>query len=248
MCDVFAAIDPELFKACFLAWVEDPRDGAPELIAIDGKTSRGSHDRSKGRKPLHLVSAWATGQRIVLGQQATEEKSNEITAIPMLLKALDLNGALVTIDAMGTQSKIAQAIRDGGGHYVLSLKENWRATLAEVEMLFDKPPPSMAVDMHQTVGGCNCRIATRRHSVCYRVDWMTARRRYPGESRFPDLAMIGRIKSEVERAGKLEREKRYYTSTLRKSGKNAFEPRSRRFCLIDDPPWFPGQRIAPRPD
>ena len=215
MCDVFAAIDPELFKACFLAWVEDLRDGAAELIAIDGKTSRGNHDRGKGRKPLHLVSAWATGQRIVLGQQATEEKSNEITAIPLLLKALDLDGALVTIDAMGTQSRIAQAIRDGGGHYVLSLKENWPATLAEVEMLFDKPPSGMAFETHQTVDGCNGRIATRRHSVCYQVDWMTAGRRYPGEPRFPDLAMIGRIDSEVERTGKVERETRYYLSSAK---------------------------------
>ena len=215
MCDVFAAIDPELFKACFLAWVEDLRNGAAELIAIDGKTSRGSHDRGKGRKPLHLVSAWATGQRIVLGQQATEEKSNEITAIPLLLKALDLDGALVTIDAMGTQSRIAQAIRDGGGHYVLSLKENWPATLAEVEMLFDKPPSGMAFETHQTIDGCNGRIATRRHSVCYQVDWMTAGRRYPGEPRFPDLAMIGRIDSEVERTGKVERETRYYLSSAK---------------------------------
>jgi hypothetical protein len=105
LCDVFAAIDPELFKSCFLNWVEDLRDGAPEIIAIDGKTSRRSHDRGKGRKPLHMVSAWATNQRIVLGQEATEEKSNEITAIPRLLKSLDLQGAVVTIDAMGTQTR-----------------------------------------------------------------------------------------------------------------------------------------------
>ena len=140
MCDVFAAIDPDLFRVYFQDWVKDLRDGAPELIAIDGKTSRRSHDRAKGRKPLHMVSAWATGQRIVLGQQACEEKSNEITAIPLLLRSLDLNGALVTIDAMGTQTRIAQAIRDGGGDYVLSLKENWPATYAEVAMLFNNPP------------------------------------------------------------------------------------------------------------
>ena len=149
--------------------------------------------------------------------KATEERSNEITAIPLLLKALDLDGALVTIDAMGTQSRIAQAIRDGGGHYVLSLKENWPATLAEVEMLFDKPPSGMAFETHQTIDGCNGRIATRRHSVCYQVDWMTAGRRYPGEPRFPDLAMIGRIDSEVERTGKIERETRYYLSSAKLS-------------------------------
>lgn len=210
MCDVFALVDPEVFKTCFLAWVEELRGGVPEIIAIDGKTSRRSHDHAKGRKPLHLVSAWATGQRIVLGQQATEEKSNEITAIPLLLKSLDLTGALVTIDAMGTQTKIAQAIRDGGGHYVLALKENWPATFAEVETLFNEPPSGVAFETDQTVDGCNGRIAIRRHSVCRDVDWMNSDRRYPGEPKFPDLAMIGRVETEVERSGKVEHEKRYY--------------------------------------
>jgi hypothetical protein len=163
LCDVFAAVDPDLFKTCFLAWVEDLRDGAPEIIAIDGKTSRRSHDRGKGRKPLHMVSAWATNQRIVLGQQATEEKSNEITAIPLLLKNLDLNGALVTIDAMGTQTKIAQAIRDGGGDYILSLKENWPATFAEIRMLFNQPiRPGVETSVTGTA-------AMDRHPSPYRV-------------------------------------------------------------------------------
>ena len=214
LCDVFAAVDPDLFKTCFLAWVEDLRDGAPEIIAIDGKTSRRSHDRGKGRKPLHMVSAWATNQRIVLGQQATEEKSNEITAIPLLLKNLDLNGALVTIDAMGTQTKIAQAIRDGGGDYILSLKENWPATFAEIGMLFNQPPSGLALETSVTVDGCNGRIATRRHTVCHEVAWLTSDRRYPGEPRFPDLKMIGRVESEVERDGKIERETRYYVCSV----------------------------------
>jgi predicted transposase YbfD/YdcC len=213
LCDVFAAIDPDLFKRCFLAWIEDLRDGAPEVIAIDGKTSRRSHDRGKGRKPLHMVSAWATGQRIVLGQQATEEKSNEITAIPLLLKSLDLNGALVTIDAMGTQTRIAQTIRDGGGDYVLSLKENWPATFAEITLLFAQPPPGLTFEMDETVDGCNGRIATRRHTVCHETGWMTSDRRYPGEPRFPDLAMIGRVETEIERDGNIQRETRYYVSS-----------------------------------
>src|ERR1700733_4331062 len=113
LCDVFAALDPELFKACFMAWISGLRDDDPDIIAVDGKTSRRSHDRRKGRNPLHLVSAWAARQRIVLGQQATEEKSNEITAIPLLLKHLDLKGALVTMDVMGTQTEIARAIATG---------------------------------------------------------------------------------------------------------------------------------------
>jgi predicted transposase YbfD/YdcC len=157
-----------------------------------------------------LVSAWAAGQRLVLGQQATEEKSNEITAIPLLLKKLDLTGAIVTIDAMGTQTKIARTIRDGGGHYVLALKDNWPATHAEVAMLFDKPPPGLVFESHETLDGGNGRIAVRRHSVCTDVDWMSGDRRYPGEPRFPDLAMLGRIETEVERDGKIERETRLY--------------------------------------
>ena len=211
LCDVFAAIDPELFKSCFLAWVGELRNSSiPELIAIDGKTSRRTHDRGKGRKPLHLVSAWAAGQRLVLGQQATEEKSNEITAIPVLLKKLDLTGAIVTIDAMGTQTKIARTIRDGGGHYVLALKDNWPATHAEVAMLFDRPPPGLIFESHESVDGGNGRITVRRHTTCTDVDWMTGDRRYPGEPRFPDLAMLGRVETEVERDGKIERETRLY--------------------------------------
>ena len=114
MCDVFAALDPELFKVCFLAWIRGLRDDDPDIIAIDGKTSRRSHDRRKGRNPLHLVSAWAARQRIVLGQQATAEKSNEITAIPLLLKHLDLKGALVTMDAMGRARSILATGLAGG--------------------------------------------------------------------------------------------------------------------------------------
>ena len=97
--DVMNAVDPVLFEQCFTDWVEGLREDRPDIIAVDGKTSRRTHDRGKGRKPLHLVSAWACGQRLVLGQQATEEKSNEITAIPLLLDRLDLKGSIVTIDA-----------------------------------------------------------------------------------------------------------------------------------------------------
>jgi predicted transposase YbfD/YdcC len=214
LCDVFAALDPELFKACFLAWIRGLRDDDPDIIAIDGKTSRRSHDRRKGRNPLHLVSAWAARQRIVLGQRATEEKSNEITAIPLLLKHLDLKGALVTMDAMGTQTDIARAIRDGGGDYCLSLKKNWPAVYADVEQLFSDPPDDVAFETHATVDLTGGRIETRRHTVCHQVDWMTSDRHYPGEPVFPDLAMIGRIETEVERNGRIECETRYYLCSL----------------------------------
>ena len=102
------ALDPELFKACFANGVEGLRDDDPDIVAIDGKTSRRSHARRRGRGPLHMVSAWASRQRLVLGQEAVEARSNEITALPLLLERLELKGALVTIDAMGTQAAIAE--------------------------------------------------------------------------------------------------------------------------------------------
>ena len=214
LCDVFAALDPELFKACFQGWISGLRDDDADIIAIDGKTSRRSHDRRKGRNPLHLVSAWAARQRIVLGQQATEEKSNEITAIPLLLKHLDLKGALVTMDAMGTQTEIARAIRDGGGDYCMSLKRNWPAVYADVEQLFNDPPDDGVFETHEAADLTGGRIETRRHTVCHKVDWMTSDRHYPGEPVFPDLAMIGRIETEVERNGQVEHETRYYLCSL----------------------------------
>jgi predicted transposase YbfD/YdcC len=150
----------------------------------------------------------------VLGQQATEEKSNEITAIPLLLKHLDLKGALVTMDAMGTQTEIARAIRDGGGDYCMSLKKNWPVVYAEVEQLFNDPPDDVVFETHEAVDLTGGRIETRRHMVCHKVDWMTSDRHYPGEPVFPDLAMIGRIETEVERNGKTEYETRYYLCSL----------------------------------
>ena len=122
--DVINALDADLFKTCFANWVEALRDRAPDIIAIDGKTSRRTHARGKGREPLHLVSAWAARQRLVLGQEAVDDKSNEIIAIPLLLERLELMGALVTIDAMGTQTDIAEKIVGRGGDYLLALKAN----------------------------------------------------------------------------------------------------------------------------
>ena len=210
LCEVIAAIEPALFKTCFTNWVERLRLPGPETIAIDGKTSRRSHARSKGRGPLHTVSAWATGQQLVLGQETVSEKSNEIIAIPLLLKRLELQGALVTIDAMGTQTQIAQTILDGGGDYVLALKQNRPGTFAEVEALFAAPPPAVAASRHQMVDGEHGRITTRTHSVCHDIAWLFSDRRYPGEMAFPGLAMIGMVESQTERDGRTERERRYY--------------------------------------
>ncbi|MFL4994928.1 MAG: ISAs1 family transposase [Microvirga sp.] len=217
--DVTNALDPELFKACFTAWVETLRESEPDQIAIDGKTARRTHNRAKGRDPLHLVSAWASRQRLVLGQEATNAKSNEITAIPLLLERLALAGALVTIDAIGTQVEIAQLILDKGGDYLLALKENRPATYADVELFFAAPPPG-ACDTVETTDGDHGRIEVRRVAVCHEVAWLLSDRRYPDEVAFPGLAMIGLVESEVERNGKTTRERRLYLGSARLDAKS----------------------------
>jgi predicted transposase YbfD/YdcC len=208
--DVVNALDADLFKACFTTWVATLRDGDPEIIAVDGKTVRRSHDRGKGREPLHLVSAWASRQRLVLGQEATDAKSNEITAIPLLLERLDLTGALVTIDAMGTQNAIAETIVRRGGEYLLALKGNRPALQADVVGLFADPPPGMVAAPFETTDADHGRLEQRRHSVCHDVAWLWSDRRYAGEPRFPHLAMVGMVETRVERGGRIQHERRYY--------------------------------------
>ncbi len=212
--EVIRAVDPALFKACFTSWVEGLRASEPDLIAIDGKASRRTHARSKGREPLHLVSAWASRQRLVLGQEAVCDKSNEIVAIPRLLERLALCGALVTIDAIGTQRAIAETIRAGGGDYLLAFKQNWPATFQDIEAFFADPPPGI-LDTCETTDGEHGRLALRRHAVCPKVGWLFSDRRYPGEPSFPDLAMIGMVEATTERGGKTEYERRYYLSSAR---------------------------------
>ena len=208
--DVINAIDGALFAQCFTAWVEDlcepaSASAAPEI------TSRRTHDRSKDRGPLHLVSAWASSQRLVLGQQACEAKSNEITAIPLLLQRLALTGALVTIDAMGTQTRIAQAILDRGGDYLLALKDNQTSLHDEVRRYLDDP--SAKHHSHfETTDGDHGRIEVRRHVVSHEIDWLTTARRFPGEPRFPGLRAIAMV--EVERNGSTSLERRYYLSSM----------------------------------
>lgn len=210
--DVMNALDPELFKACFTTWVAALRESEPDVIAIDGKTSRRTHARSKGREPLHLVSAWACRQRLVLGQEAVCDKSNEITAIPLLLERLVLTGALVTIDAIGTQAKIAETIVRRGGDYLLALKANRPLLYSDVEAFFADPQAG-PLDHVETTDADHGRIELRRHSVSQNVDWLFSDRRYADEPSFPHLATIAMVESQVERNGTIEHERRYYLSS-----------------------------------
>lgn len=215
--DVMNALPASLFAECFTAWVEGLRDAEPDIVAIDGKTSRRA--RRGDTHVLHLVSAWAARQRIVLGQQAVEQKSNEIHAIPLLLERLELTGALVTIDAIGCQRDIADAIRAQGADYLLALKDNWPTLAEEVRLFFEREPRD-AFDTHNATEGDHGRIEVRHHRVSHDVSWLGSNRRFPGEPRFPGLAMIGMVETKVERAGATSRARRYYLSSAKLSAEH----------------------------
>ena len=219
--DIINAIDAETFKDCFTSWVETLKDAEPDIIAIDGKTSRRTHARSKGVNPLHMVSAWASRQRLVLGQEATAEKSNEITAIPLLLQRLELNGALVTIDAIGAQIDIAAAVVERGGDYLFALKGNRPDLRAEVEAFFADPANAADCDRFETTDGDHGRIEKRVCLAAHDVDWLTSGRRTPGERNFPQLGALVCVRSETERDGRLQSETRYFLSSA-KLGAKAF--------------------------
>ncbi len=205
-------IDPQLFSACFRAWVAQCWPQRVDLVAIDGKTSRRSHDRKAGTPPLHLVSAFATNTKLVLGQEAVDEKSNEIVAIPVLLEQLDLQGALVSIDAMGCNPTIAQAILDRGADYLLAVKNNQPTLHEEVERYFDTAP-DQELSTAQTLDKGHGRLEIRTHKVSKAIDWFGSDRRYPGARRFPNLAVIAMVEARIEKRDKTSLERRFYISS-----------------------------------
>jgi len=209
---VMNRINPELFAACFSSWVAECWPEQRDLVAIDGKTSRRTHNRKTGQKALHLVSAFATTSRLVLGQQAVDEKSNEITAIPALLERLDLDGALVSIDAMGCNPAIAASILDAKADYLLAVKDNQPTLHADIKSYFETAPIG-EIERIETVGKDHGRLEVRSHTVSHVVDWYAAERSYPGAPRFPKLTTIAMVESRIERGGKIETERRCYISS-----------------------------------
>ena len=214
--DLMNRIDPALFARCFEAFVASMWPDKHDFIAIDGKTARRTHDKPKGLKALHTLSAYATNARLTLAQLSVPEKTNEITAIPDLLDHLaeagQLEGALVTIDAMGCQVDIAQKILDHDAHYVLALKGNQPTLEADVVDYFKTAPPAEIVSI-TTVEKGHGRIETRRYVASTKVDWIASDRRYPGEPRFPGVATLIQVHSTTEQAGKTTRETRTYISS-----------------------------------
>jgi predicted transposase YbfD/YdcC len=215
-------INPALFSAVFTAWVRDTWPDRPNLVAIDGKTSRRSHDRAEDKGPLHLVSAFATTSRLVLGQEAVDGKANELSAIPVLIERLaeggGLKGALVSIDAIATNGKIAQTIKDAGGDYLLAVKANQPTLRAETESAFAVP---VCVDTFVELDKGHGRIEQRTVSVVKDVDWLDGDRRFPGEFRLPGAAAIIRVQSRAELADRCRFETRYYVSSAALSAQQA---------------------------
>ena len=217
--DLVNTLDAETFKSCFSSWIETLCDTDPEIVAIDGKTSRRTHARSKGVSPLHMVSAWASRQRLVLGQEATAQTSNEIKAIPLLLQRLELTGALVTIDAIGAQVEIARTLLERGGDYLFALKANRPELLGEVEAYFADPASTDESSAFETTEGDHGSIEHRVCLVSQNVDWLRSDRRFAGERHFPQLVTIDCIRSRTEREGKIQSETRYLISSARLDAK-----------------------------
>ncbi len=207
-------INPALFGAAFADWVRESWPEKAGLVAIDGKTSRRSHDRGQGAGPLHLVSAFATTARLVLAQEAVPDKANELAAIPPLLARLGaedgLKGALVSIDAIATNAAVAEAIAGQGADYLLAVKANQPTLRAEVEAAFAEAEAlETRIDLDKGHG----RIEERRTSVLHQIDWLAGDRRFPGELRLPRLACLLRAETRVETAGRSRSETRYFVSS-----------------------------------
>lgn len=182
--DILAMLDPEQFQRCFVTWVA-ALIGTPEgVIAIDGKTARRSGHKRKGQSPIHMVSAFAARERLVLGQMKVAEKSNEIVAIPKLLALLAIEGAIITIDAMGCQRDIAQAVVEKKADYVLALKGNQGSLRDDVELFVAEQKAAgfkdTTVSQDQTVDADHGRIETRTTTVIHHVDWLQERHNWPG--------------------------------------------------------------------
>jgi predicted transposase YbfD/YdcC len=212
---VFEALDPEQFQACFLAWMGAVRRQTQgEIVAIDGKQLRHSYDKQADKGAIHMVSAWATTNRLVLGQVKVDEKSNEITAIPELLQRLDLTGCLVTIDAMGCQTEIARLIIERGSDYLLALKGNQSNLHDDVILLFDDLEASgfTAYDYtyDKTVDKDHGRIEVRH---CWTISDPGLIRFLRGAERFSGLHTVVRVRAERYVGDKHTVEDRHYIAS-----------------------------------
>jgi predicted transposase YbfD/YdcC len=209
-------IDPVLFGRCFQDWIGELWPTRHDLIAIDGKTARRTHDRRKGLKALHTLSAYASNARLTLAQLSVPEKTNEITAIPDLLDQLaeadQLEGALVSIDAMGCQVAIADKIVAHKANYLLALRGNQATLEDDVKRYFADAPDSELVSK-TTVEKGHGRIETRSYTASSNVGWIVSNRHYPGEPRFANIKTIAKLHARAEYADRCTFDTRYFISS-----------------------------------
>jgi len=213
---LFIRLNPEQLQQCFLSWVEAIREHADgEVVSIDGKTARRSHDRETGKSALHMVSAWASENRMILGQVKSDEKSNEITAIPQLLKLLELNGCIVTIDAIGCQTEIANQIRDQKAEYVLAVKANRPRLLEELESCFAEVKPGTEpqeaewLEYHRTFDKEHGRMETREYLMTSEIEWLKPL--LPG---WKGVKSIGMVRARRVIGEEHSVQQRYYISSM----------------------------------
>lgn len=211
--NLFAALDAEAFQGCFIAWVASLTKLGADIVAIDGKTLRRSYQEGGAKAPIHMISAFSSRQRMVLGQAKVASKSNEIAAIPQLLDLLTVKGAIVTIDAMGCQKEIAAKIVDKGADYVLALKGNQGTLRDDVGLFFSEQKErgfaDAAMSRHQTLEKSHGRIETRTYSAIDATGWLAKRHDFAD---LKSIVMVESIREIVN--GKTERETRYYISSL----------------------------------
>ena len=199
---LFRQLDPEQFGSAFGRFMASFSEACEGVVAVDGKVLRRSFDRASGKSPLHMVSAWGCEQRMVLAQVATDAKSNEITAVPALLKMLKLKGTIVTADALNCQRAIAEQIVDQGGNYCLALKGNQGTLHDDVSLFFDDPKSETAM-MKPVIDGDHGRVETRTAAVATAIGWL-AHHGWPG------LHAIGRVVRRREIGQKITTETAYY--------------------------------------
>ncbi len=210
---LFSRLDPAQLERCFQRWIGAMAEcTGGQLIAIDGKTIRRSFQKADNKAAIHVVSAWSETNSLVLGQVATEEKSNEITAIPQLLKMLDITDSVITIDAMGCQKAIAKQIVQQKGHYVLQVKKNQPGLHDVIEEMFDeltgKGIPGVSYAFHEDVGAGHGRIETRRIWTTDWINWYTDRKKWKGLTSFVCVESIREVDGETSTY------RRYYISDL----------------------------------
>ncbi len=210
---VFSRIAPDEFKDSFIKWIQAICELTKgEIVSVDGKTLRRSHDKSNGKSTIHMVSAWACANGIVLGQRKTDEKSNEITAIPELLKVLEIKGCIVTIDAMGCQKNISETIIDKGADYVFSLKGNQGNLHDDVKLFFQDHQKenfgNLSFDYHETVDGGHGKIEIRRYRTTSDISWLQ------GKENWKNLETICMVERERHFDDRVESETSYYIGSI----------------------------------